>query len=165
MLTFQKHCSWLVFSVTLKFTNIRQSIIKLKTHSGFHDLFRYKTGRSVHTSIIYRWIGLHVWNGFRGEVASAVTIILDFRSTQIINLVEMYPSIICWWIDGHHHRTHFNIYPSMWNIYMQTVSSQKTFDIVKSCMLFYQTCNFDVDLKSKKLSRDNYLRFQIDTNH
>ena len=59
----------------------------------------HKPGRSVHTSIIYRWIGLNVWNGFRGEVASAVTIILDFRSTQIISLVEMYPSIICWWID------------------------------------------------------------------
>jgi len=25
----------------IKFTNIRQSILKLKTHSGFHDLFRF----------------------------------------------------------------------------------------------------------------------------
>jgi hypothetical protein len=24
-----------------KFTNIRQSMLKLKTHSGFHDLFRF----------------------------------------------------------------------------------------------------------------------------
>jgi hypothetical protein len=25
----------------IKFTNIRQSMLKLKTHSGFHDLFRF----------------------------------------------------------------------------------------------------------------------------
>jgi hypothetical protein len=24
-----------------RFTNIRQSMLKLKTHSGFHDLFRF----------------------------------------------------------------------------------------------------------------------------
>ena len=25
----------------IKFTNIRQPMLKLKTHSGFHDLFRF----------------------------------------------------------------------------------------------------------------------------
>jgi hypothetical protein len=25
----------------ITFTNIRQSMLKLKTHSGFHDLFRF----------------------------------------------------------------------------------------------------------------------------
>jgi hypothetical protein len=25
----------------IQFTNIRQSMLKLKTHSGFHDLFRF----------------------------------------------------------------------------------------------------------------------------
>jgi hypothetical protein len=25
----------------IKFTNIRQSMLKVKTHSGFHDLFRF----------------------------------------------------------------------------------------------------------------------------
>jgi hypothetical protein len=25
----------------MKFTNTRQSMLKLKTHSGFHDLFRF----------------------------------------------------------------------------------------------------------------------------
>jgi hypothetical protein len=30
-----------VYSKGIKFTNIRQSMLNLKAHSGFHDLFRF----------------------------------------------------------------------------------------------------------------------------
>jgi len=36
---------WWIFYPEPEATNIRQSMLKLKTHSGFHDLFRFWYGK------------------------------------------------------------------------------------------------------------------------
>ena len=33
---------WRILGRGIKFTNIRQPMLKLKTHPGFHDVFRFR---------------------------------------------------------------------------------------------------------------------------
>jgi hypothetical protein len=41
--------------ILLKFTNIRQSMLKLKTHSGFHDLFDSDMSKSTNRVVYFDW--------------------------------------------------------------------------------------------------------------
>ena len=39
----------------IKFTNIRQSMLKLKAHSGFHDFFDSDMSKSTNTVVYFDW--------------------------------------------------------------------------------------------------------------
>jgi hypothetical protein len=39
----------------IKFTNIRHPMLKLKTHSGFHDLFNSDMSKNINTVVNFDW--------------------------------------------------------------------------------------------------------------